>query len=69
MDTRFLSGPVGGYLSPADPPGFVATAFSLLTPSLDANAVDCAGPGTYEPHEKNTPCPAVFRQHPQWYVL
>ena len=68
LNGDFSFGPVGGYLSPADPPGFVATAFSLLTPSLDSDAVDCAGPNTFEPHAKNTACPAVFRQHPEWFT-
>jgi hypothetical protein len=65
--------PVGGYYAPHQPPGFVATAYNLLTsynvtPNLDADANDCAGPGTDEPHGKNTPCPAVFRQHPAWFT-
>eukprot|EP01051_Picozoa_sp_SAG22_P005699 SAG22_NODE_347_length_11873_cov_15.313997_3_plen_1456_part_00 len=60
--------PVGGYVSPHQPPGFVATAYNLLVPSLDADANDCAGPGTNEPHRVNTPCPAVFRQHPDWFT-
>lgn len=68
LNGDFSFGPVGGNLSPHEPPGFVATAFNLLTPSLYSNAVDCAGPGTFEPHEKNTICPAVFRQHPEWFT-
>lgn len=68
LNGDFSFGPVGGNLSPNEPPGFVATAFNLLTPSLYSNAVDCAGPGTFEPHEKNTVCPAVFRQHPEWFT-
>ena len=68
LNGQFSFGPVGGFLAPSDPPGFVATANSLLTPSLNADVPDCAGPGTYEPHEKNTPCPAVFRQHPDWFT-
>jgi hypothetical protein len=68
LNGDFSFGPVGGYLSPHDPPGFVATAFNLLTPSLYADAADCAGPGTFEPHEQNTACPAVFRQHPSWFT-
>jgi hypothetical protein len=68
LNGDFSFGPVGGYLSPADPPGFVATAFSLLSPSLDSDADDCAGPGTSEPHAKNTACPGVFRQHPEWFT-
>jgi hypothetical protein len=61
-------GPVGGYLAASSPPGGVATAYNLLTPSLNADVPDCAGLGTYEPHAKNTPCPAVFRQHPDWFT-
>ena len=61
-------GPVGGFLAASDPPGGVATAYNLLTSSLNANAPDCAGQGTYEPHAPNTPCPAVFRQHPDWFT-
>jgi hypothetical protein len=68
LNGYFSFGPVGGNLSPHEPPGFVATAFNLLTPSLDSNAADCAGPGTFEPHEHNTVCPAVFRQHPEWFT-
>ena len=68
LNGQFSFGPVGGFLAPSDPPGFVATAYSLLTPSLNANVPDCAGPGTNEPHAKNTPCPAVFRQHPDWFT-
>ena len=60
--------PVGGYLAASDPPGGVATAYNLLTPSLNADVPDCAGPGTNEPHAKKTPCPAVFRQHPEWFI-
>jgi hypothetical protein len=61
-------GPVGGFLAANDPPGGVATAYNLLTSSLNADVPDCAGQGTYEPHAKNTPCPAVFRQHPEWFT-
>lgn len=61
-------GPVGGFLAASDPPGGVATAYNLLTPSLNADVPDCAGIGTYEPHGKKTPCPAVFRQHPEWFT-
>ena len=60
--------PVGGSVAPNSPPGFVATAYNLLTPNLDADSLDCGGPGTHEPHRKNTPCPAVFRQHPDWFT-
>ena len=68
LNGDFSFGPVGGYLGPSDPPGFVATANNLLTPSLNAETSDCGGPGTNEPHEKNTPCPATFRQHPEWFT-
>ena len=61
-------GPVGGFLAASSPPGGVATAYNLLTPSLNANVPDCAGLETNEPHAKNTPCPAVFRQHPDWFT-
>lgn len=68
LNGQFSFGPVGGFVGPNDPPGFVATAYNLLTPSLDSDASDCAGPGTNEPHPQNTICPAVFRQHPQWFT-
>ena len=48
--------------------GFVATAYNLLTPSLDSDSINCAGPGTNEPHGKNTICPTVFREHPEWFT-
>ena len=68
LNGAWAFGPVGGFLAASDPPGGVATAFNLLTPSLNADVPDCAGIGTYEPHAKNTPCPAVFRQHPEWFT-
>jgi hypothetical protein len=68
LNGMFSFAPVGGYVSPNDPPGFVATAYNLLTPNLDADSLDCGGPGTHEPHPQNTPCPAVFRQHPDWFT-
>jgi hypothetical protein len=68
LNGEWSFGPVGGFVSPHQPPGFVATAYNLLAPSLDADASDCAGPGTSEPHHVNTPCPAVFRQHPEWFT-
>jgi hypothetical protein len=68
LNGDFSFGPVGVYLAPSNPPGFVATAYNLLTPTLNSDASDCAGPGTNEPHESNTICPAVFRQHPEWFT-
>eukprot|EP01043_Picozoa_sp_COSAG02_P000987 COSAG02_NODE_20_length_53673_cov_86.864841_22_plen_582_part_00 len=68
LNGHWSFGPVGGFVGPSDPPGFVATAYNLMTPSLDSDASDCAGPGTHEPHSQNTICPAVFRQHPDWFT-
>jgi hypothetical protein len=68
LNGEWAFGPVGGFLAASSPPGGVATAYNLLTPSLNANVPDCAGLGTYEPHAQNTPCPAVFRQHPDWFT-
>lgn len=68
LNGAWAFGPVGGFFAASDPPGGVATAYNLLTPSLNADVPDCAGLGTYEPHAKNTPCPAVFRQHPAWFT-
>ncbi len=68
LNGHWSFGPVGGFVGPNDPPGFVATAYNLLTPSLDSDASDCSGPGTNEPHPQNTICPAVFRKHPQWFT-
>ena len=65
----FAFAPVGGEVAPHNPPGFVATAYNLLTPPyFNSDAYDCGGPGTSEPHPQNTICPAVFRQHPDWFT-
>ena len=64
----FSLAPVGGTAAPHNPPGFVATAYNLLTPGFDSDAADCDGPGTNEPHPPNTICPAVFRRHPHWFT-
>jgi len=44
LNGHFSFAPVGGGVYPHDPPGFVATAYNLLTPNLVADTDDCGEP-------------------------
>ena len=50
LNGHFSFAPVGGGVYPHDPPGFVATAYNLLTPNLVADTDDCGEPLSPRPH-------------------
>lgn len=50
MNAHFAFGSVGIGVGNTDPAGPTHTVFDLLSPTLQAGASDCAGPGTYELH-------------------
>lgn len=68
MNAHFAFGSVGIGVGNTDPAGPTHTVFDLLSPTLQAGASDCAGPGTYELHSSHHPCPATVSQHPDWFV-
>lgn len=59
MNAHFAFGSVGIGVGNTDPAGPTHTVFDLLSPTLQAGASDCAGPGTYELHSTLYTAPSV----------
>lgn len=59
--------PVGGKVGPLSPPGFTASIYNLLAPGGSGSVFAC-GPGEQNATQKYLPCPAVVRDHPEWFA-
>ena len=58
-------GPVGGRVGPLAPPGFVGTAYNLLSKSGSSQS---CGAGQENATSDTMPCPAVAVAHPEWFA-
>lgn len=59
MNAHFAFGSVGIGVGNTDPAGPTHTVFDLLSPTLQAGASDCAGPGTSRTIRARPQCPST----------